>query len=104
MDPNLNFRFFCREFKRTEGVSTTDLVGRMLLMTKNHHQKDDAIDQKNATMKSVSSGSDRRSPYTGVSRFLPTSQRIVQFSEGKSPKSSDKIVYAAGAFDLFHVG
>lgn len=27
----------CRECKRTQGVSTTDLVGRMLLMTKAHH-------------------------------------------------------------------
>lgn len=26
-----------RECKRTQGVSTTDLVGRMLLMTKAHH-------------------------------------------------------------------
>lgn len=26
-----------RECKRTQGVSTTDLVGRMLLMTKSHH-------------------------------------------------------------------
>lgn len=29
--------FSCRECKRTQGVSTTDLVGRMLLMTKAHH-------------------------------------------------------------------
>lgn len=28
---------FPRECKRTQGVSTTDLVGRMLLMTKAHH-------------------------------------------------------------------
>ena len=28
---------FFRECKRTQGVSTTDLVGRMLLMTKAHH-------------------------------------------------------------------
>lgn len=26
-----------RECRRTQGVSTTDLVGRMLLMTKSHH-------------------------------------------------------------------
>lgn len=26
-----------RQFKRTEGVSTTDIVGRMLLMTREHH-------------------------------------------------------------------
>lgn len=30
-----------REVQRTQGVSTTDLVGRMLLMTKNHFQKGD---------------------------------------------------------------
>ena len=28
---------------RTQGVSTTDLVGRMLLMTKTHHQKESII-------------------------------------------------------------
>jgi hypothetical protein len=31
----LDFRF--KMFKRTEGVSTTDIVGRMLLMTREHH-------------------------------------------------------------------
>ncbi|KAJ8367044.1 hypothetical protein AAFF_G00333580 [Aldrovandia affinis] len=30
-----------RECKRTQGVSTTDLVGRMLLMTKAHHSNID---------------------------------------------------------------
>ena len=30
-----------RECKRTVGVSTTDLVGRMLLLTKNHHLNSD---------------------------------------------------------------
>jgi hypothetical protein len=36
------------------------------------------------------------SPYTGVSHFLPTSQKIIQFSEGKEPRPNDKIVYIAG--------
>lgn len=31
------------ECRRTEGVSTTDLVGRMLLLTKAHHQHGDAF-------------------------------------------------------------
>ena len=30
-----------REVKRTQGVSTTDLVGRMLLLTKTHHEQDE---------------------------------------------------------------
>ncbi|CAG9831562.1 unnamed protein product [Diabrotica balteata] len=68
-----------REVQRTAGVSTTDLVGRMLLLTRNHFKQ-------------------------GCSQFLPTTQKIIQFSDGKSPKPGDRIIYVAGAFDLFHVG
>lgn len=45
-----------------------------------------------------------RSPWTGCSQFLPTTQKIIQFSDGKASKPDDKVVYVAGAFDLFHVG
>jgi ethanolamine-phosphate cytidylyltransferase len=48
-------------------------------------------------------GSTAKSPYTGVSQFLPTSNKIIQFADGKSPKPGDKIVYVAGAFDLFRI-
>lgn len=44
------------------------------------------------------------SPWTGSCQFLPTTQKIIQFSDGKSPSPGDKIVYCAGAFDLFHIG
>lgn len=92
-----------RTIKRTEGISTTELVGRMLLMSKDH-------------LKTSSSGSpapitnvdsrdlSHHSPYTSMSHFLPTTRKIVQFSEAKSPKPTDKIVYIDGGFDLFHVG
>ncbi|KAJ8317929.1 hypothetical protein KUTeg_003020 [Tegillarca granosa] len=88
------------ECKRTAGVSTTDLVGRMLLVTKTHHQRDE--DVNNSTVGELSQG--LSSPWTGVSQFLPTSNKIIQFSEGKEPKPGDRIVYVAGAFDLFHIG
>ncbi|CAH0547414.1 unnamed protein product [Brassicogethes aeneus] len=68
-----------KEVQRTAGVSTTDLVGRMLLLTRNHFRQ-------------------------GCSQFLPTTQKIIQFSNGQAPNPGDKIVYVAGAFDLFHVG
>ena len=45
-----------------------------------------------------------KSPWTGVSQFLQTTNKILQFSSGKEPKPGDKIVYVTGAFDLFHVG
>ena len=47
---------------------------------------------------------DKKSPWTGVSQFLQTTNQIVQFSPGKEPKPEDKIIYVSGAFDLFHVG
>lgn len=50
-----------------------------------------------------SQGSTASSPWTGVSQFLPTSNKIIQFSSGKEPKPGDKIVYVAGAYDLFHI-
>ena len=44
-----------------------------------------------------------KSPWTKTCQFLPTSRKIVQFSEGKEPKAGDRIVYIAGAFDLFRI-
>uniref|UniRef100_H2LUY8 ethanolamine-phosphate cytidylyltransferase n=1 Tax=Oryzias latipes TaxID=8090 RepID=H2LUY8_ORYLA len=89
-----------RECKRTQGVSTTDLVGRMLLMTKAHHSNIDSSDYKQHT-DNFGKG---HSPWTGVSQFLQTSQKIIQFASGQEPQPGDTIIYVAGAFDLFHIG
>ncbi|XP_067621247.1 ethanolamine-phosphate cytidylyltransferase isoform X2 [Eurosta solidaginis] len=94
-----------KEVKRTAGVSTTDLVGRMLLLTRNHfHQgtAEYAIEKEGSS--NMGQDSAAKNPCTGCSQFLPTTQKIIQFSDGKPPKPNDKIVYVAGAFDLFHVG
>ncbi|KAL0088174.1 hypothetical protein J3Q64DRAFT_1808284 [Phycomyces blakesleeanus] len=101
-----------RECKRTEGVSTTELVGRMLLMTRNHHKRRmsagaSSISSFNSEdLGSFSASNSRGNPRqrTTISHFLPTSKRIVQFSEGKEPKENDRVVYVDGTFDLFHVG
>ncbi|GAB6025914.1 Ethanolamine-phosphate cytidylyltransferase [Chamberlinius hualienensis] len=93
-----------KEVDRTQGISTTDLVGRMLLMTKQHMM----MGEKEYGVDKVQSGhlcrdDTAHSPWTGISQFLPTSRKIVQFSEGKEPKAGDRIIYVAGAFDLFHI-
>jgi hypothetical protein len=44
------------------------------------------------------------SRHTTISRFMPTSRRIVQFSDGQSAPPNAKVVYIDGAFDLFHPG
>lgn len=97
--------FFCREVQRTAGVSTTDLVGRMLLLTRNHFrqgQYEYSVDSHHSS--TMGQDSSARSPWTGCSQFLPTTQKIIQFSDGRSPLPTDRVVYVAGAFDLFHVG
>uniref|UniRef100_A0A8K9Y2M5 ethanolamine-phosphate cytidylyltransferase n=1 Tax=Oncorhynchus mykiss TaxID=8022 RepID=A0A8K9Y2M5_ONCMY len=105
-----------RECRRTQGVSTTDLVGRMLLMTKTHHSNIVSTTHRVHTgpystvvcydYNSVSSpqGPKGHSPWTGVSQFLQTSQKIIQFASGKEAQPGDTIIYVAGAFDLFHIG
>uniref|UniRef100_A0AAY5JYQ8 ethanolamine-phosphate cytidylyltransferase n=1 Tax=Esox lucius TaxID=8010 RepID=A0AAY5JYQ8_ESOLU len=110
-----------RECRRTQGVSTTDLVGRMLLMTKAHHSNLDNSNYQQHTdnfgkvnlngsiwLTHVSlsrpQGPKGHSPWTGVSQFLQTSQKIIQFASGKEPQPGDTIIYVAGAFDLFHIG
>ena len=99
----LSFRY--KECKRTEGVSTTNLVGRMLLMTKSHFTHGTPICSFSPEqIEKTSSDSSTKSPYTGVSHFLPSSQKIVQFSDGKDPEPGDRSVYAAGAFDMLIVG
>lgn len=96
-----------RIVKRTQGVSTTDLVGRMLLLTKDHlpievRSKEDKKDLSPTNQIAVVRN---QSPYTGVSNFVPTTQTLVQFALGsRAPTSADKIVYIAGGFDVFHVG
>lgn len=94
-----------KEVSRTAGISTTDLVGRMLLLTRNHFRQgtdEYSIEKEGSSIMGQDPAA--RSPWTGCSQFLPTTQKIIQFSDGKSPKPGDKIVYVAGAFDLFHVG
>ncbi|KAI5720708.1 hypothetical protein M8J77_010617 [Diaphorina citri] len=84
-----------KEVQRTAGVSTTDLVGRMLSMTSQHNASDVARPYERKA----------RSPYTTCSsQFLLTTEKIRQFSEGRQPKPTDRIVYVDGAYDLFHPG
>jgi len=94
-----------KECERTQGISATDLIGRMLLMSKEHQQRGQneyLVSRQDST--EMSSDPNARSPWTGVSQFLPTTQKILQFSNGRSAKPTDRVVYVAGAFDLFHIG
>lgn len=94
--------------KRTEGVSTTDIVGRMLLMTREHHVRSPAQPASGepiTRLRSSSWAEDKQGlSVSDRSQFLPTARRIRQFASDRVPSDSDKVVYIAGAFDLFTQG
>lgn len=97
-----------KQIKRTEGVSSTDIVGRMLLCTRERSISDSH--NHSSLQRQFSHGNSQKFEAGGsgtgtrVSHFLPTSRRIVQFSNGKGPGADARIVYIDGAFDLFHAG
>ncbi|PPD85127.1 hypothetical protein GOBAR_DD17942 [Gossypium barbadense] len=89
-----------KQIKRTEGVSSTDIVGRILCSVKDTEGGGDHT----STLLNGDSGERCHSQRAQISQFLPTSQRIVQFSNGKGPGPNARVVYIDGAFDLFHAG
>ncbi|KAG0368217.1 hypothetical protein BC939DRAFT_466313 [Gamsiella multidivaricata] len=91
-----------RECKRTKGVSTTDLVARMLLMKQD--APDNVVPEDGTCHSDVDVGvdGDRNADACHV---LATARKIVQFASGnREPKKGSRIVYVDGTFDLFHVG
>ncbi|XP_057548322.1 ethanolamine-phosphate cytidylyltransferase [Amaranthus tricolor] len=97
-----------KQIKRTEGVSSTDIVGRMLLCVRerslNENRNHSSLQRQFSHGHSQKFDDGVTTSGTRISHFLPTSRRIVQFSNGKGPKPDSRIVYIDGAFDLFHAG
>lgn len=88
-----------RTIPRTEGVSTSDILGRMLLLNKAHHKYD--LEGKSGGQLS----SKMKTMYERPSKFLTTNRMLRLFSAGnKDPSKDAKIVYIDGAFDMFHPG
>jgi ethanolamine-phosphate cytidylyltransferase len=104
---------------RTEGISTTDIVGRMLLMTKSHHRHapllgDQTVNQADRMRLSSSSSNmlefedeiqEEHEPVARNSQFLTTLSLMRQFSQGNRPQPPDaRVVYLMGSWDMFHAG
>lgn len=88
----------CKIFKRTEGISSTQIVGKLLLMTK------DQLHNIDTPMPSSDVGDLELGNKTQKKILLTTSRRISEFSNKREPKPNDIIVYMDGTFDLFHIG
>lgn len=90
--------------KRTANISTTDLVGRMLLFTKDHHigKIEELLSNEDNVMKykEYATGEDAKSP--GANVWVWNNNSLNLLVEGKSKPL--KFVYIDGGFDLFNPG
>lgn len=101
--------------KRTPNISTTDLVGRMLLMSKNHHFKPITEHWKSHTLfnndesikkfESYASDETGLKAHSGVYINVDSQElsSLIAPSEAKLNQYKN-IVYVDGGFDLFHPG
>lgn len=109
--PKKNGQF--KSISRTEGISTTDIVGRMLLCTRSHHSGSisDTESTEGTPINNMEAkkhrydeeGSGDSSFEYRKTDFLTTMNVIRLFGASvKPPKPTDRVVYVAGAWDMFH--
>jgi ethanolamine-phosphate cytidylyltransferase len=92
-------------FKRTEGISTTEIIGRLLTLTKENIRKKSVEGEmitSSSLLKKVNESEFTKGPV--VSCFLTTGRRLHEFSDNKVPKETDRVVYVDGAWDILHIG
>jgi ethanolamine-phosphate cytidylyltransferase len=80
--------------RRTEGVSTTYIVGKLLSMSRGHLAG--PLNQGTPLAGSFEEA-------TGSHSMLTTTRRIAEFSSRRVPTPDDVVVYVNGSFDLFNV-
>lgn len=108
-----------KSIPRTEGISTTDLIGRILTVApakkgtsprseagRERSLSDPEGNKAPRTVSRSKSISDLTpTPTNASSRFMTTSSILRKFSQGmKSPPPGASIVYIDGTWDMFHAG
>ncbi|CAD7975134.1 unnamed protein product [Amoebophrya sp. A25] len=89
--------------KRTEGVSTTDFIGRLLSLSKAHHEPSSPILE--TTRASAAASKNQAGLSSQGVKLLASTRRISEFSKPhRLPAADDVVVYCDGSFDMFHLG
>jgi ethanolamine-phosphate cytidylyltransferase len=98
-------------FKRTRGVSTTDIAAKLLKIHSlersstldriEEEKQEGGLESPEIASKPIPTvlGSFNANP-----NFLASAKRIAQFSSTREPIEEDKIVYVDGSFDICHPG
>eukprot|EP00397_Hematodinium_sp_SG-2012_P004649 GEMP01004661.1.p1 GENE.GEMP01004661.1~~GEMP01004661.1.p1 ORF type:complete len:423 (+),score=103.46 GEMP01004661.1:1957-3225(+) len=94
-------KFLC--IPRTEGVSTTDLVGRIMTLTENVLAPDDDVERTSSS--TLLSSKENSRLHASARTFFPTSRMMRCFAGAMSnapPKATNVVVYIAGHWDMFN--
>ena len=85
-----NISYIIREYKRTHGISTTDITERILNLENPEYWE---IDERN------------KAHGTKIKRFYSTMSKFVQFFDNRFVNTyfQGKIVYVTGTFDLLRI-
>lgn len=92
-------------FKRTEGISTTEIIGRLLMlnMERKRSTEGETITSTSLLQKVKDLNKEfEKGPV--VSQFLTTGRRLHEFCNNKIPGENDRVIYVDGAFDILHIG
>ncbi|KAH9810082.1 ethanolamine-phosphate cytidylyltransferase-like [Teratosphaeria destructans] len=102
---------------RTPGISTTDLVGRMLNCTKDHFIRSlsDVLEGKeksesgsgpemSARIYEYAAAPNGLDPYVSVYSYVPTQSSLGYLVPGNKPQPDQRFLYVDGGFDLFSSG
>lgn len=84
-------------FKRTEGVSTTEITGRILALAEYNILKESDPEKAKAFLEAKVKEAPKQ-------KFLATTRRIINFANQNNPTEKDTIGYIQGSFDLLHQG
>lgn len=92
-------------FKRTRGVSTTDLAAKLIKIHDALTLAEGDKDKLESDIATISASEPKKfSSFHVNPDFLASARRIAQFANTKDPEETDKIVYLDGCFDLFRPG
>jgi ethanolamine-phosphate cytidylyltransferase len=97
-------------FKRTKGVSTTDIAAKLLKIQNKKSENSPALNiieeekQEGGETPNDDSCPKELGSFNANPNFWASAKRIAQFSSIREPMEEDKIVYVDGSFDICHPG
>jgi len=94
-----------RTIPRTEGISTTEIVGRMLLLSRQHHSSFGSEASPDEADAAAAPAAAQHGTFVRESNFMTTSRMLNTFAEGcLAAAPGARVVYVDGAWDMFHAG